>query len=520
MKYANYKYNLFLATMFSILIFVYSELSILALIFFAIPLILKFNVQLKVLVTLFFLYTFILIGKIFDSFENILITILYTIIAVFMLSIFCKKRIEGIYLFKIANLSLFVVLMISLFFSNNFTNNTKLRFESINVKSTYKNNTFVLIANNERDSWGFFNLGFQGSGEIEAKLEIRSNIPRSVNVGLLHNDLPQIWNYNSCKIRLDWSTCGLKAKLSSRNVLTFGIGGWATWKSTDAAIEVRNPRVLIVKPPIWFEYFQFIQRFKGFSFNENAFGAQVAVASLLLIASNQPLAWSFFTVISAMLCILLTGSRGSLTAFAGGLLVFLLSSTRYYKILPFILSLVFLGILILQTDAIHSVSPSAPNRIQPILRSLDIVDQNSARIRLEIWRLAIKAWLENPRSFLIGTGNLTNAMKAQFDARSSNFGLSKDSLTHAHNLWIQTAGESGLVGLCAMLWLWGWVILRAWRLRDTGALALLTAIFAINSVDYLFFYAPVHLCFWIAAAGLKKIEAPSIITPIAYLGPA
>ena len=77
-----------------------------------------------------------------------------------------------------------------------------------------------------------------------------------------------------------------------------------------------------------------------------------------------------------------------------------------------------------------------------------------------------------------------NAMKAKFDARSSSFGLTKEFLTHAHDLLIQTAGESGLVGLCAMLWLWSWVILRAWRSRDARALALLAAIFVINSVDY------------------------------------
>ena len=63
-----------------------------------------------------------------------------------------------------------------------------------------------------------------------------------------------------------------------------------------------------------------------------------------------------------------------------------------------------------------------------------------------------------------------------------------------------------------MLWLWGWVILRAWRSRDAGALALLAAIFVINSVDYLFLYAPVHLACWMAAAGLKRLE-PTPVPP-------
>ena len=62
-----------------------------------------------------------------------------------------------------------------------------------------------------------------------------------------------------------------------------------------------------------------------------------------------------------------------------------------------------------------------------------------------------------------------------------------------------------------MLWLWGWVVLKAWRSRDAGALALLAAIFVINSVDYLFFYAPVHLAFWMAAAGLKQPESTTVV---------
>jgi O-antigen ligase len=140
------------------------------------------------------------------------------------------------------------------------------------------------------------------------------------------------------------------------------------------------------------------------------------------------------------------------------------------------------------------------------LRSFRVLDQDTSRGRVEIWRLALKAWLENPSTFLIGTGDLTAAMKANFDTRASQYGLSKDTLTHAHNLWLQTAGETGVVGLGVLIWLWGWIVLKAWRSRDASALALLTAIFVINSVDYLFFYAPIYLAFWLAGAGFVAKE--------------
>ncbi|MEY4532150.1 MAG: hypothetical protein RLZZ156_2873, partial [Deinococcota bacterium] len=180
----------------------------------------------------------------------------------------------------------------------------------------------------------------------------------------------------------------------------------------------------------------------------------------------------------------------------------------FSKIMSWLFVSTLLGVVTLQIFSAYGIVVQPVTiQSQPSMRAINVADQDSARGRLEIWRLATKAWLENPRTFLIGTGDLVSAMKVKFDARSSGYGLTKDSLTHAHNLWIQTAGESGLLGLLAMLWLWGWVILKAWRSRDAGALALLAAIFVINSVDYLFFYAPVHLAFWIAAAGLKQPES-------------
>ena len=181
---------------------------------------------------------------------------------------------------------------------------------------------------------------------------------------------------------------------------------------------------------------------------------------------------------------------------------------RYYKILLLMLVLTLLTVGVMQSVTItRSVAPSTP-QIDPGLRSLRVMDQETSRGRVEIWRLALKAWLENPTTFLIGTGDLTTAMKANFDSRASYFGLGKDTLTHAHNLWLQTAGESSVIGLGALIWLWGWIVLKAWRSRDASALALLTAIFVINLVDYLFFYAPIYLAFWLAGTGfVTKIDA-------------
>ena len=453
----------------------------------------------KIIILLSFLVN---IGGFYTVSDNFLSDTLVVFLPVFLFSFFKTIRFNYAFFGKPIILSIFFVTLLSIFLTNTYETK-EIRFESINVESIKENNLFYLTAKDKVDSWGFFILGLYGSGEIIVQIDIRSQLQKEINIGLLHSDLPKIWKTNTCQIKRNWSTCQLTAKLDLRSNLTFGVGGWATWTSLAPPIEVRNPRVVVVKSPQWWEYFDLTQRLKGVSFNENAFAANVVVATLIGIILTRGYFLVILALSSGLFSIFLSGSRTALAAFMIGLMIFAVSKSRAYKLSPWFFVITVGLIAMFQIVTLRNTVTLIPMQSQPYLRSLNIADQDSARGRLEIWRLAVKSWLENPRTFLIGTGDLSSAMKVKFDARSSSYGLTKDSLTHAHNLWLQTAGESGLLGLCAMIWLWGWVILRAWRSRDAGALALLAAIFVINSVDYLFFYAPVHLAFWMAAAGLK-----------------
>jgi len=380
------------------------------------------------------------------------------------------------------------------------------------VAKFYFYNDKIKVAPIGLNAYIVHSLDFQGSGEIEYSFEIKADKKTEMNMEISHQSLKNGFTKVKCSITENWTLCRKNVVLTTRSKMFFLIGGYGTWKSGDSPIEMRNNRVNIVIQPTLLEKLTVFSRTMGSSFNFNSFGAQIVVFGLLALIIAPTYSWVTLVVTPTLILIFLSGSRGALTAFAIGLLVLILARSRVYKFLPLVLALTFTGIVIFQVSTIRGLTTSVVAESQTGLRSLNIADEGSTRGRLEIWRLATKAWLESPQTFLFGTGDLTKAMRAKVDVRSSSFGLTKDSLTHAHNLWIQTAGESGLLGLCAMMWLWGWVILRAWRSRDADALALLAAIFVINSVDYLFFYAPVHLAFWMAAAGLKPPE-PTPVPP-------
>ncbi len=363
------------------------------------------------------------------------------------------------------------------------------------------------VITEKSNAWALQNTTWQGSGKVRYQLEIRSKKPFKLNIGFIHAALPNGRSDQICNVNVQWTLCTIEVNLLARGAAVLGIGGYGTWNWNNPELQTRNSRVILLTQPMPLEVLTDMTRSNGLVFNENAFGAQMTVVALLLAALTPAYFGGFVMAIPALLSVFLSGSRGALAAFTIGLFILFLARSRFYKTLPLILLFCFAGVAFLQFKNIQTTPAAVPSVTQQSgIRSLNIADQDSARGRLEIWRLATKAWLENPRTFLIGTGDLSAAMKVKLDARATGYGLTKDTLTHAHNLWLQTAGESGLVGLLAMLWLWGWVILKAWRSRDAGALALLAAIFVINSVDYLFFYAPVHLAFWMAAAGLKQPE--------------
>jgi O-antigen ligase len=323
-------------------------------------------------------------------------------------------------------------------------------------------------------------------------------------LGLLHPSLPEGRVDKKCLVETVWSRCSIRVKLGYRQLSVIALGGFDTWKGGSPAIDVKNEYLMILKQPKIIEKLNLLPRISGWSFNPNAFAALLVVMCLLAIIFSNWWWLSMSTLLMSLFGIMVSGSRSAFIAIASGFLTLLLMRTRFYRITPLLSLIVTIGVVIFQTALVGGKIELQAARPQPEMRSLNMIDKDTTRTRLEIWRLASKAWLENPKTFIFGTGDLTKAMKSKLDTRAIGFGLSAESITHAHNLWLQTAGQNGLLGLFVMLGLWILIIWQAWKAKDAGSLALMIAIFVINSLDYLFYYAPIHICFWIAALGFQR----------------
>ena len=104
--------------------------------------------------------------------------------------------------------------------------------------------------------------------------------------------------------------------------------------------------------------------------------------------------------------------------------------------------------------------------------------------RLEIWGVAGRALFEHPWRG-IGQASFADYWRETYR------GNSQETVTHAHNLWLQFAAVYGLPGLVAILWLTGGLLYLAWRWGRLRGLALVVPVFVMNTFDYTFFYSGV-----------------------------
>lgn len=81
-------------------------------------------------------------------------------------------------------------------------------------------------------------------------------------------------------------------------------------------------------------------------------------------------------------------------------------------------------------------------------------------LRIEMWRVAIEAWLQNP---LLGSG--LGGYERAIDAAvaEGRLGAHFDRYTHAHNSFLQALTEAGLPGLLAVGLLFGIPAMQFWR---------------------------------------------------------
>ncbi|MCB0001044.1 MAG: O-antigen ligase family protein [Anaerolineae bacterium] len=162
--------------------------------------------------------------------------------------------------------------------------------------------------------------------------------------------------------------------------------------------------------------------------------------------------------------VLVSWSRGAWLGLAAALVVVLLAHAR--RAAPvLILAAVAVAAVVVVFGLADLLPPSITARIGDLGSYLGIVDVTRAEVtdasfsvveRLAHWQAAINMWTDHPW-LGVGPGNYAVAYEAYRLPRW------QDALGHAHNVYLNVAGESGLLGLLSYLVLWFASIWQALR---------------------------------------------------------
>ena len=351
------------------------------------------------------------------------------------------------------------------------------------------------------NAWVLQLLGFQGSGSVRYSAEFKASKPSKVMISLLHDGLKGNRVDMPCEIQTQWTSCQIRAVLPKRALLTFVIGGYGTWKRGDPAIEVRNDILDIVEPPTLLERISNAPRAKLWAFNENAFGVWVAVLGIFAFGLINRFGVIMISGLFLISSVFISGSRGAFAAFSVGIVLLIYKNIKFFNLLLITATFFVVDFTVWQICQQSNsllTAVTIDSGLNNGFRAIQPNDSSSARSRLEIFRLAWLAFQDSP---LLGVGDLQKAMISKLDARAKNAGLSRENITHSHNLWLQVAGESGVFGLFIMVFLWFFVVWQAWKRIDRLALICFAVIFLVNLSDYFFYYAPVQIVFWMSVSG-------------------
>jgi O-antigen ligase len=224
-------------------------------------------------------------------------------------------------------------------------------------------------------------------------------------------------------------------------------------------------------------------------------------------------------------------SRGAWLGAIGATIVVLATFDRRTALL-----LALGGLALLVTALLGALNPAwipaaISNRIGDIpaylglidILSLEVNDDNFAVIeRVAHWVAALRMWEQAPW-LGVGPGNYAAAYAAVALPRWS------DPLGHAHNIYLNVLGETGMLGLVAFLLLWasliGWLFrqisraeAKSWsRALSVGVLAVLTHLAIHSFFDNLFVQGMyLQIAFWLAAVATINSSRGNIGTFIRF----
>ena len=372
------------------------------------------------------------------------------------------------------------------------------------VKSQPYAAVFRAVPRAEQDDYIYRPAYLQGPGRLTFSVDVRAERRHRIALLVSSPALPNNFAEPAyCDVSPKWRRCSVSADLPAKGFTTVYVGGWGTWSRTSPALEVRSPKLEGVRGRTLLEIAEAFPRLSGWTFNANALGVTACLIGLLALALAHSWWISLLTITAALAGIAFSGSRGAMLGFGIGVFVLVLSRFKFRRWMPLLALLPVLWISVLQDAAVRQTVKSVA-REQQGFRSFDIANVDTAGLRLDIWRVALRAWAQSPLTVVFGVGELGAVIRQGLPQHGLNPALDEPEVTHAHNLWVQILGETGLLGFGLMAGLWAWIGWSCWQRDDVRSLALLTAVFVVNSVDYFFFYTPAQVVFWACAVGLAS----------------
>lgn len=356
------------------------------------------------------------------------------------------------------------------------------------------------VAVDEKESYVYRHLGVQGPGRVSYSISLRSNMKQIIRIGLNHTGNPPRAASTYCSVIQVWQVCTVQIVLNEPGELLAVIGGENTFRFGATPIEAQDG-FLTGGIPIPLIQLGRIPRLTGWSFNPNGLGAWMAVLGILILVLSRSQTTKILIITFSLLAIILSGSRNALFSF---FIAFITTLAIQSKRSAFIfgLSVLFIG-----------VSLQATGNFLPNLRAFGLFyDPNLVPDRNYLFKQSLEAFLGSP---LIGVGDLSGFIQRRMSFEATHLGFDTHMLTHAHNLLLQIAGESGIIGLVTIVLIWYFSISRIIRNRDFTKIPIFLCIALLNTVDFLFFYSPVQETFWLAV-GLsiapKRAEARTSTT--------
>ena len=225
--------------------------------------------------------------------------------------------------------------------------------------------------------------------------------------------------------------------------------------------------------------------------------------------------------------LLASWSRGAWLGAAVGVLVVLVLRSRRAAILSAVAALALGVVVLLGAFSPDALPQPVVERVQDVpayfgltdVLSQPVTDENFSVVeRIAHWVAAQRMWAQSPW-FGVGPGNYAVVYPA---VRLPQW---EEALGHAHNIYLNVLGESGLVGLAAYLALWIAVVVWLWRRAQAtrqagtadgrwlaavavGGLGLVAHLSVHNLVDNLFVRGMVvYIGLWLA---LVQIECDGV----------